>query len=385
MPPRLALPSSIQQEVTAALRQAQRHPAHRSQILGDTALGLAAKSASPAHHADAKVLRAFADRLARAALSSETLGGSLDEEGLPGPATRDDFQETLADFDQAHAEYGDDLDTLARADDLADERTFARSPRISLAPLAWGAGATLGRAGKFKYEPTPADIAQNVSQAGTLAYWQGEPHEAQAITVDLGVPAGQEPPPLLTLPFTAILPPPIPDTSSRPRGIISYGSDGAVTRVPVDASFGARLTVVGNYVAVQIAMDPPEPGALSGIVAFSASLGAFASPSQAPPFYTVFIDGLVNNTQTDGLSSRYSPIPRPSHATFLLAVLSDELVGSVLLKFYGQGAARILSQFVYPIGALLQPLPLPADVQYIVLKNQTGNVGSFRLVFQIAL
>ena len=150
-------------------------------------------------------------------------------------------------------------------------------------------------------------------------------------------------------------------------------------------SFGARLTVVGNYVAVQIAMDPPEPGALSGIVAFSASLGAFASPSQAPPFYTVFIDGLVNNTQTDGLSSRYSPIPRPSHAAFLLAVLSDELVGSVLLKFYGQGAARILSQFVYPIGALLQPLPLPADVQYIVLKNQTGNVGSFRLVFQIAL
>jgi hypothetical protein len=38
------------------------------------------------------------------------------------------------------------------------------------------------------------------------------------------------------------------DTSSRPYGIVSYGSDGAITKVKFDIGLGTRFTVTGSYV-----------------------------------------------------------------------------------------------------------------------------------------
>ncbi len=377
MPPRpLSLPPSIQHEVQGALDLARRDPARRSEILGSTAIGLAARSQDPAHRESARVLRAIAERLAQASLAA----------AMPGPATRDDFEEALEDFDQAHGEQADDLSTLALANDLQDARTAALSPRVSIAPRTWGAGATLGRTGKFRFNPTEDDIRQGIHQSGTLAFWQGETHEAQAVTVDVGIPVGLEPPPVLQLFFGIAT----PDVSSRSRGIISYGTDGAVTRVSFDASFGTRFTVTGNYVTVQIAMDPPKPLALSGLMAFTASLGAFASPSVAPVYYTHYVDQLPLGLSTDGNLSLAGirnppPIRRPSHAAFLLAVLSDSVSGTARLEFYGQGCAQILTTFIYPIGQVLAPIPLPAEVQYIVLTNTTGQDANFRLVFQLAL
>lgn len=387
MPPRLALPPSIQHEVTAALHEARQNPAHRSLILGDTALGLAARSASPAHRADAKVLRAVADRLAHAALSSGALLGGVSEEGtaFPGAATRDDFQETLEDFDQANAEHAYDLHAAARADDLNDARSLERSPRMSIAPVAWGAGATLGRSGKFKYDPTSDEVAQNIAASGTLAYWQGESHEAQAITVDLGLPAGQEPPPRQFLQIVTFVPPPrTKGVSSRARGIISYGSDGAVTRVVVDANFGTRLQVLGNYVAVQVVMEPPRAGEDAGLMAYTASIGAFASPSKADVFYTAYIDRLTAGSSTDGFGTP-PPIQRPSHAAAILAIYSNQITGTATLNFFGQGAKGSLFSFPYKLGTMYPPLPLPSDVQYIVLTNNTGQTANFNIVFQLAL
>ena len=86
MPPRpLSLPPSIQHEVQGALDLARRDPARRSEILGSTAIGLAARSQDPAHRESARVLRAIAERLAQASLAA----------AMPGPATRDDFEEAL--------------------------------------------------------------------------------------------------------------------------------------------------------------------------------------------------------------------------------------------------------------------------------------------------
>lgn len=365
------LPPAIEAELRKALAEAEREPHRRSEILGTTALGLAARSAQPEHAREAPILRQLAEEIAEAAMAE-----------LPGPATRDDFQETLEEFDQAHEQYAGDQDVLARADDLHDlKKTAKHGARVSIAPLSWGAGATLGRTGRFKFAPTQNDIKAQISQAATLAYWQGEPHESQAITIDLAPPADGQPTPFSALPDPSLGG---TDVSSRPRGIISFGADGAITKVAVDAGFGARLTVTGNYVAIQLHMDPPMSGADAGVMSFTGSIGAFASPSAAPVFWTAYLDALPNNAITDGRNGP-SPIQRPSHATHLLPILSSATSGNVLLSFYGQGGLVLLTQFLYPIGQLLLPIPLPSEVQYLTIQNLTGGPANFRVPFQLAL
>lgn len=362
-----ALPPRLQAEVQAALEQAARDPARRSQILGDTALGLVAQSQSPRHAKEAQVLRALAERIALAAMASSH---QMD------PATLDDFEETLEEHDAAHAQFVEDLDVRAHADDLHDAKIAQHGARVSIAPITWGKGATLGRTGRFKYGASSNDVKSNICQSATLAYWQGEPHEAQAITVDLAPPVDYVPTPLLELP--ALSPLPRVDTSSRPYGIVSYGSDGAVTRVKFDAGFGARLTVTGSYVSVVAGMDPPATRTLPGTMSLTCSIGAFASPSTAPVFVTEYIDQLD--------SDEYSaPIQRPMHATQLLPVLSDAVGGVALLQFWGQGAVRLLYQISYPVGQLLLPIPLPSEVQYVSVRNQTGDRANFRIIFQLSL
>lgn len=364
----LKLPPALEAEIQAALREAAAQPSRRSEILGNTALGLAATSTKPQYAKEAPVLRAIAERIAAAAMAPARR------------ATRDDFQETLEEYEQAHGEFAEDHDVIARADDLHDAKTALRGARVSIAPLSWGQGATLGRTGKFKWDPTAEDIANNVSQSGTLAYWQGEPHESSAVTIDLALPADGQPSPVAVL---------LPDAvgarvSSRPRGIVSYGADGAITKVAFDAGFGTRLTVTGNYVAVQLAMEPPRANTQRGALSFTASMGAFASPSTAPVFYTEYIDRLPPGQATDGASG-FPPIQRPAHAASILAVLSSETTGTASLAFWDAGGATVLFRFDYPMGQILLPIPLPSEVQYISLTNNTGAGASFRVVFQLAV
>lgn len=357
-------------ELQAALSRAASDPARRSEILGNTALGLVAKSQRPQHKREAPILRALAERIAEAAMQAPQ---------LLVPATLDDFEETLEEHDEAHGQFSEDMDVIAHADDLHDEKTAQHAARVSIAPFSWGKGATLGRTGRFKYGPTSEDVGNNISQVATLAYWQGEPHESQAITVDIAPPAGAEPMPLLALPPSELI-----GASSRPRGFISFGADGAITKVAVDIGFGTRLTVPGNYVAVQVGMDAPRVNANAGIMAFTASIGAFASPSVSPVFYTHYIDDLDAGEITDGTNGP-PPIQRPAHASQILPILSTATGGSVLLQFYGQTGGRLLHQVIYPIGQFLLPIPLPSEVQYVVLSNNTGELANFRIPFQLAL
>lgn len=364
------LPPRLQAQLQAALARAAQQPHRRSAILGTTAMQLAAKSQQPRHHKEAPVLRALAAQLAEAAMAN-----------LPR-ATMDDFAEQLQEHAEAHSEFSDDLDVEARADDIHDaKKTERHGQRMSIAPLSFGAGATLGRSGVFKYGPSADDVLNNISQAATLAYWQGEPHETQAMTIDLAPPSGGLPMPLQALPDPSGGP---VEVSSRPRGIISFGADGAITQVAVDAGFGTRLTVTGNYVAVQLSMDPPRTGATAGQMKFTGMMGAFASPSVAPVMYTVFLDDLGDGAITDGVNGP-APIQRPSHANYILPILSTATSGNVLLSFYGQGGVQLLSQYIYPLGQILPPIPLSAQVQYIVVENAVGGVADFQIPFQLSL
>ena len=364
------LPPRLQAQLASALRLAQQQPHRRSAILGQAAMQLAAKAQEPRHAKEAPVLRALADQIAEAAMAH-----------LPR-ATMDDFEEQLQEFDQAHGEFSSDIDVLARADDIHDaKKTERHGKRMSIAPLSWGAGATLGRSGVFKYGPSSDEIKSGVSQASTLAFWQGEPHETQAITVDLAPPTGGRPMPLQALPDPSGGP---VEVSTRPRGLISFGADGAITEVAVDAGFGVRLTVPGNYVTVQLAMDPPRTGAVAGEMKFTGMLGAFAAPSAAPVMYTVFLDDLGDGAITDGVNGP-PPIQRPSHANYILPILSTATSGNVLLSFYGQGGVQLLAQYIYPLGQILPPIPLSAQVQYIVVENGVGGVADFQIPFQLSL
>lgn len=358
----------IEDMLGEVLRQAEQHPHRRSEILGQAALGLAARAQRPQHRAVAPQLRQLAEQLAAAAL-----------EPLPAldtPATLDDFYELLQERSEGHQEQADDIDVIARAEEIHNERVAAHgAARVSIAPLSWGKGATLGRTGTFKFNPTSDEMAQGLKQSGTLAFWQGEPHEAQAITVDLAPPVDFVPTPLLSLPSG---PAPGPDTSSRGYGVVAYGSDGAITQVKFDAGFGARFTVVGSYVSIVAGMDSPLSGALSGTLSYTASIGAFAAPSAAPVFLTEYIDLLGNGGTT-------APFQRPMHATQILPILTDATAGNAVLRFYGQGGTTLLYQFAYPIGQLLNPLPLPAEAQYLTLTNGTGGVANFRVPFQLSL
>lgn len=366
------LPPRLQAQLDQALRQAEAQPHRRSEILGSAAFELAARSAHPRHQKEAPVLRALAEQIAEAAMVNFALPA----------ATMDDFQETLQEHAEAHDQFSSDLDVLARADDIHDaKKTSRHGRRMSIAPLSWGAGATLGRTGTFKYGPTSDEVLSNIAQAGTLAFWQGEPHETQAITIDLAPPPSGQPMPLQALPDPssgAI------DVSTRPRGLISYGADGAITQVAVDAGFGTRLTVTGNYVTVQLSMDPPRTGSAAGEMKFTGMLGAFASPSVAPVQYTVFLDALASGAITDGVNGP-SPIQRPSHANYILPILSTATSGNVILSFYGQGGVDMVAQFIYPLGQLLPPIPLSAQVQYITVENAVGGVADFAIPFQLSL
>ncbi len=45
----------------------------------------------------------------------------------------------------------------------------------------------------------------------------------------------------------------------------------------------------------------------------------------------------------------------------------------------------MLLQFTYTIGQILPPIPLPGDIQYVILNNNTGETANFRLLWQLSL
>lgn len=352
---------AIRTYVETAIGAATAQPARRSEILGEAAMRLSSLAHHKDHAAAAPLLIELAEQFARAAMESET------------PATTDDFHELLEEQKAARDDgFSDDLNIRARSEATHDAGEKEVTPRVSIAPASWGKGATLGRSGTFRYAPTSQDVDAGIQQSATLAFWQGQPHESQALSIDLSLVA-------LPMPI-GVLPAPSPgiDVSARPYGIVTYGSDGAIVSVRFDAGFGTRFNVSGSYVSIVAGMQAPMTGVAPGTLSFSASIGAFASPSQAPVTLTEYLDALPNGATS-------APIQRPQHASQILPVLSSSTAGTALLTFYGQGAGGALLSFSYPIGQLLQPIPLPSEVQYVTLKNLTGQAANFRLMFQLSL
>lgn len=347
-----------------AIDQAAAQPHRRSEILGTTAMQFAGLARDHQHVREAPMLRKLAAHFGAAAMVPEQ------------PATVDDFEEQLVEQFQAVQEgYQGDLNQIARADAIHDQKQALLTPRVCIAPGSWGQGATLGRSGTFKFNPSQEDIRQGIAQSGTLAFWQGEPYEAQAITVDvnlleyLGNPSGTD---------TGAAGPAPPE--AHPFATVVYGSDGNVAEVKFDIGRGTRFTVVGSYVSVLCGMDPVT--ATSAQMTVGASIGAFAAPSTAPVFLTTY--------QALAIDEESSPIKIPAHAVQLFPILTSVSppAGLVRLNFFPVGGAGgvPLAVLDFPVGTVnASPIPIPGDIGYMTIQNLTGIPARFRLPFQLSM
>ena len=293
------------------------------------------------------------------------------------PPTVEDFQDLLQETAEAYEEVGgegsDPMDLVARRRELHEERS-PHGPSVSIAPETFNEDATLGRSVNLKYQPTAAETMNGVKESDTVAFWQGQKKEAQALTVDVGALVPQRIPPG----EDAGAP-----HSARPFGTVVYGSDGNKISVNFDIGWGVRFTVVGNYVSVLASMAPPQTGRPAGIMTVGGSIGMFAAPSVAPVLFTEYVDELTNTDSSDF-------IPRPMHAVQLLPLLTDALLGTTQIDFFGFGggaiAATQLYSIVFPSGTLgMSPIPLAGDVAFITITNNTGVLANYRLPFQLSM
>lgn len=285
------------------------------------------------------------------------------------PPTADDFEDLMHETQMAIEEVGDEdqMAIIARQREIHDERS-GDAPRVSISPESFNVNATLGRSATIKYAPSQEDIANDIVQTQTVAFWQGVKREAQAVTVDIG--------------FT-LTPDPSLDASYniRPYAIVEYGSDGNKTARRVDVGFGQRLTVVGNYVSVLVGMAPPMVGKTNVPVTVGASIGAFAAPSSCPVILTEYIDQLDGGGDSDRLV-------RPQGAMQLLPLVTDLALGeTAILTFYGYGVGGgvILNAFYQQSVNSVSPIPLPDDVAFVRIHNGAGSARNFRLPFQISM
>jgi len=294
------------------------------------------------------------------------------------PPVMDDFNDLLQETVVAYNEVGDDqMDLISRRREIHDERTPSDPGRISIAPESFNRDATLGRSAVITSNPTPEQITQGITQSQNVAFWQGVKKEAQAMTVDtnFGFPPASNPG-VLELLLVSIF--------ARTYADIEYGSDGNRTKVRCDIGLGNRATVVGNYIAVTVGMDPPPTGGFStsAVVTCGASIGAFAAPSSAPVLRTVFIDELL----VGGLA--FSQIPLK--AVQLLPIQSNLPLGDTLIiSFRSIKSATPIVRFFYTQASNIssQPIPIPDDIAFVHVESPLTNSGACqaRLVFQLAL
>lgn len=285
--------------------------------------------------------------------------------------TVDEFHQLVADTAEAYDHEGaDDMAVIAERRMIEAERDAWK--RMSIAPESWDSDATLGRTATIKWNPSDQERIDGVKQSETVAFWQGHKREAQAISVDVNLVTPYVPP---TSPGALATP-----GSARPYAIIEYGSDGNTNQVKIDACFGRRFTVLGNYVSVVMGMDPPATGRSSVTMTVGASLGTFAAPSQAPVTLTSYIDSLANGSQSDY-------IQRPTRAVQVLPILTDAIAGNIRLDLFDvDGSVAPIATLIYPVGTMgISPIAIPNDVGYARIMNQTGQASNFRLIWQLSL
>jgi hypothetical protein len=286
------------------------------------------------------------------------------------PPVMDDFNDLLQETVVAYNEVGDDqMDMISRRREIHDERTPMTQGFLSIAPESFNRDATLGRSAVVKFGPSQEEIVQGIQQSQNVAFWQGVKKESQAMTVDVNLgflPVSQ--------PSGEITP------NARPFGEVEYGADGNRTKIKFDLSLGQRLTVVGNYIAVTLGMDPPRAGGLSPKITVGASIGAFAAPSQAPLIRTEYVEPIA-----DGATSQLIPIPLKS--VLLLPVQTDMVfAGNAEIDFYDYGQTLITRVFFTQTSPYsMTTIPIYGDANWVSVTNHSGAQAAFRFPFQLAM
>jgi hypothetical protein len=244
------------------------------------------------------------------------------------------------------------------------------SPRMSIAPASWNADTTLGRQVTVKYAPTPADIGQGIQQQQTAAFWQGEKQEAQAMSIDIGVVI-----PAFPTPGSATV-------DARPFASVDYGSDGTRSTVVLDVGAGRRFTVVGNYISVNVGMDPPHEGFTSAVMSIGASIGAFAAPSQAGLVRTVYFDALASGAFTPGTAI-------PQKAAFLLtpSIVATAAAPAIIVAFFDVSGNNV-AVWNYNTAGVQQPparVFIPGDAFFFAVSHAAGAPRALRIPFELSI
>lgn len=313
--------------------------------------------------------------------------------------TVDDFTDLLRETDQAYHEVGEDpMDLVARRREIHDARTPQERGHISISPPTFTRDATLGRSADVKFNPTAQEIANGVQQVQTVAFWQGFKKEAQAMTVDVNLVSVNNgdaivaPPPPLD-PNNPIA----PAFAVRSYAEVGFGSDGNITKVRFDIGQGKRLTVIGNYIEVNVGCLFPgknSAGVLNPttVIRAGASIGPFAAPSPAPLVYTTYVE---NETGSDSLfggevsfQNGQPFIQIPVKAVLLLPMQTTLAIGkSATIDFYDWGKSPIYSvNYTQAVNNTMLPVPVTGDAAWVRVTNGLGNdQARFRLPWQLAL
>lgn len=349
--------ANVNQLIETVVGQAIARPRAAKYILNDAAVTFAGLAADPRNTKIAQQLGAAAAQFATIA-------------NRPGSVS--DFRDLLQETAQSYEEVGDidnDMDLIARRAEIHDDRTRGL-PRISITPKSVDEKTRLGDQATIKFNPSEQERAAGIKESNTLIQWQGYKEEAQTITIDYGLPQG--------LPIKNAI------GSARFYGVVSYGSDGTIASVKHDIGNGTRLTVVGSYVGVRVAMAQPPIDLPGAVLSIGASMGFFAAPSTAPVMLTGYIDGLA----ATGPSASSELIQRPAHAALLLPMQSSLATGTATIKFIGIDANPTSPLYVvsWINSAQNIAIPLTNDVAFIQVVNTSGShVNYFRLPFQLSL
>ena len=292
------------------------------------------------------------------------------------PAVMDDFVDLMQETHQTYQEVGyDQLDLIARRREIHDDRTKPDPGHISIAPSSFNHEATLGRNVQITGAPTQEQSAQGIVQEQNVAFWQGVKKEAQAMTVDVSLGFLASTNIAFNVDTGGALP-----INSRPYGIVEYGSDGNRQKATFDLSVGTRFTVVGNYIALSVGMNPPLTGETTPVLTAGGSIGTFAAPSAAPVLLTTYVDNLASMTSTEF-------IPVPLRARLVLPVQTSGSVGdNSQLSFYDIGGNLVSQVFMQQAyNQPLSPIPIPGDAALIRMYNAASGPRSFRIPWQLSL
>lgn len=338
------------------------------------------------------VLRYAANKFARLAMDPKNapmskqlkdvaVGFAKAASAPPRRATVSDFVDLLEETKATITEVGDHdaMNIIARRREIHEARS-TDAPRVSISPETFNEDATLGRAATIKFDPTNDEIARGIVQMQTVAFWQGKKRETQAISVDVALT--NPPPPIIITDSSHV-------ADARPYGIVEYGADGNKVSVEFDVSLGVRLNVLGNYVSVLVAMGVPKISSAgppivyedSPTIVVGASLGAFASPSQAPVIRSLFLDDLGA-----GVTSDFLPIPNKS--VLLLPMQTNQVLAETATIFffaYGGGLPIFSVPFAQVANSPMHAIPITGDIRFVKVQNAGAAARNFRLPFQLSL